>query len=476
MKKYEGYLGEIEYLIDKNALTEEHPYYKVYEYIIYSNRETLIKKEIKNNLLNEINRIKTIFFIDAEEDCKKIDLTMLPWLKESYNSIITRDYSRIQTLIRLLEPEKLDEFINEIYIETTSNAELEKTNTIIEKNYKTIIEKCLMSLNGLKFQNELFVKDKEINMDIVSKFYETLNEKDMLAINIIKKEEEKRNKLTIECNQINTILENKEKITCTYILETTDKKIKEIDKRILRILNKENKIFEYLLKQNIIEKYNNIITINITTDRLKELNISGDLFELLNIRCRLLLIQNIINDNIKENKTKIILGKEDKECLEHIIEHKDLEEIEPRFIKVKFTEIIDEFKAIKEKQFNQKTKELSDIMHNQELYKTELLKKIEQNSENNIYAIYLPTPLGITSRGNAIYIINVLKQIKEDEQTLINFLSNPSITILTPQQENKILNITKEKLVQYIEKETIISKEDNQKQLRLILKENKNAK
>ena len=478
MEKYKGYLGELEYLIDKEVITEEHPYYNLYEYIIQTNREKLVKRKIKETLLIEIDRLKELFFKEAKEDSIEIETKMLPWLYEAYKRIIAQDYSRIQALIILLEQNNFSEFINNIYTEVTSTADEEKKHSAIEKSYTKILEKCNMALRGIKYKNKPFVIENEdrIDKEIISQFYETLTEKEILAINIVKNEEETKSKLTVECNEIYKIIKDKEKITCKQILEITNNNIEKLDKQILEMLKKDNKMYEYLAKENIVENYNNQTTINITMNRLNELKISGELFEKLNVRCRLQIVENIIKDILKESQIEITLSQEDKKTLEKIIENKDLEEIEPRYISTKIIEIIEEFKNLKEKQFNNKSKELADIMHNQELYKTELLKKIEQDPENNIYLLYQPTPLGITSRGNAIYMINVLKKLSEDQEQLDSFLENQSVKILTPAEENIIENIVRERLIEYIDNNKVTPTEENEKQLRLILKENENAK
>ena len=166
------------------------------------------------------------------------------------------------------------------------------------------------------------------------------------------------------------------------------------------------------------------------------------------------------------NENKTINNKDDIEILEKIIESKNLEEIEPRFIELTIKEIKDEFKTIKEKQYNEKTEELANIMYNQEIYKTETLKQIENNPENNIYSMYIPTPQGTISRGNAIYIISVIKKIEQNPEQLYKFLSNSLVKVTSSKEENIMKTIVKEKLVNYINKETEeLCENNNQKQL-----------
>lgn len=474
MKKYEGYLGEIEELVDKNIMTEEHPYYDLYTYIKETYKEYIVKQKIHKAILEETTRIKDIFFKKAKDDSVEVDFTMLPFMKQEFEEIITKDYSQIEALINLLEPEMLNNFVNKIYDEIITERDIDNNRKIIEKTYWKIIEECRMALKGLKYKNQQFIDEYngDINTQIITEFLKTLDENDIKAISVIQQEEEKRIKKTIECNKHIEIIKNNEKIVNKYLTEILNQKIKRIDEEIFRILGIEKSIYAYMLKENMIEINGKQETLNITIDRLSEIKISGDLFELLNIRCRLLLIK----DHKEEKNTNIELDKNDIEKLEEIIKSYELEGIEPRYIEERLKEIQNEFKKIKEIQYNKESQELATIMHNQEIYKTTKLRKLEQDETNNIYALYVPTISGITSRGNAIYIINVLNNIQTDKKEIYEFLRNEKVSKLTSLEENYIWNVAAEKLSKYIQSETnrLSDNKVTFKQLKLIQEGEKN--
>ena len=108
-------------------------------------------------------------------------------------------------------------------------------------------------------------------------------------------------------------------------------------------------------------------------------------------------------------------------------------------------------------QYNEIIQAISNIDRNKEVFKTPIIKNLEQEYDTNILTIYMPSAPGITTRRNSLYIVKILTDLEENIPELNDFLQNDEVSKLPSNEENIITRTIREYLNKYI-KNTQIEK------------------
>ena len=456
-KKYKGNFGELLKLIEHGKITKEHPYYNLYKHIIETNKKTIRVYNIERIIKRELETIKQLINKQLNENCTIPNLEMQPYLIEPYMSVFNKYKGQLNRIKTLEETSNFNNLLFEIYNEfiKSINENQKIIDENIEKNYSALIKECIQALDGIKYRGNYLIEDKQengetvktINKKTVKELTGIIDEKDLEAFIILEDFETKRFELTSKFLQLKYEIENNKDIVYNYIINNIKIKIKEYDNEILKLLEKNTKILKKLQYENVITIQNGKYTIKLTNERLRELKITGEIFEILNIRCRLQDIEIRLEEKIKT--------KQEYQDLSKIIGYIDFETLEPRHLERELENLCNQYKDDKVALFNKIIQAISNIERSKELYKTPTIKKIEQETDTNIHTIYMPSAPGITTRRNALYIVKVLTEIEENTNEFYDFLQNDSVVKLENNEENIMTRIIREKLENYINENEI---------------------
>ncbi len=454
-KMYKGNFGELEKLIDYGQITKDHPYYNLYKYIKEINIERLRTNKIRVSLTENINRVRCLIENNFNNNCGIINLEMQPYITGIYQEVLNKYKKELEKISELEDEEEYNTMVKSIHSELKSTL---NENTIIrakeaKRLYDTLIDECSETLNGIKFKGKYLINEtiedgkikRRVNNETVRELTNKLSERELEAFIMLDRFENKKMNLTQKCLEISSEIENSKNTVFTYIVKRIQEKINKYEKRIFENVSKDKKLLKTLQIENIILKENGNFELNLTTDRLGELNFSGELFELLNIRCRL--------KDVEEKVLERITTEYYDENIKNYIEIPPFEKMEQRLIDEELDSIYEKYKKEKSKEYNEHSMAIANIEANKELYKTPIIKELEQELNTNILTITMPTAPGMISRRNALYIVKTLIELNENLEDLDKFLQNEKVSELPNIEQTLINNIAMEKIREHIEKE-----------------------
>lgn len=455
-KKYNGDFGELLKLVEYGKITQEHPYYNLFKYITETNKDKIRRYNIKTKLLKDIDTIKQQINQQFSNSCENMNLQMQPYLIEPYKKVYTKYTEQLNRISELENGTDFNYLLEDIYYEVILqiNENDKIVNENIQKKYDSIIKECSQSLNGIKFRGNYLIEEsivddkviRKINKNAVKELTEIIGERELEAFPILESFEEKKFKLGSKCLELKDEIVNSSNIVYTYIQKRIQAKIKEYDKKIFEHLSQDKKMSNKLQFENVITIENGIPEINLTGERLRELKITGEIFEILNIRCRLKDIETKLTEKIT---------KEEYKDLSKIIDNIDFETIEPRHVEMQLNILCKQYENEKIAQYNEIIQAISNIDRNKEVFKTPIIKNLEQEYDTNILTIYMPSAPGITTRRNSLYIVKILTDLEENIPELNDFLQNDEVSKLPSNEENIITRTIREYLNKYIKKTQI---------------------
>ena len=83
-------------------------------------------------------------------------------------------------------------------------------------------------------------------------------------------------------------------------------------------------------------------------------------------------------------------------------------------------------------------------------FKTSTIKDIEFDPESNIIALRMPAPEGMISRRDALYIIKTIVAAEDNKEELNKFLNNDKVAKLPNNEENYIVNSTRNLVYEHV--------------------------
>ena len=447
-KRYTTYLGELEKLIDSGKLNEEHEYYELYMYIKQLYKPLIIKQLIEKKINTILSTIGNKYIEEIQNIPKNIESVPIPTINQGIERIKSEN---LEKLVRIDNIEQTKKYIIETIYEEILNA-LNQTESQYEKsakqNLNKLISDCKVALTGIRYHGMRFIEEDKINNELIKDFTEKLNDDDFFSLYQLEKDETSKIEMIIEEKQINESLTNSKIIVTEFIINKIINKIQRIDEEIEQQLDQNTRLF--LQRENILTEEKGQIHINITTERLREIKISEkELFELLNVRCRL----NDIKEKLENGKEiKYEVCEKDKKILKRIMKDIELSEIELSSLELELKIIYKQFKQAKKEELKRIRSEISQLEENKKTIMTQTIRELFQDQSNNLELLCRPSSPQILSAKGAIYIVNTLTYLgKKRNEELINFLTNEKVAKLSSREENIIENITSRWINNYIE-------------------------
>jgi len=464
---YKGNFSEIEKLVDENKI-EGHPYEKLYNYIRMTNMETLRKNCIRRTLADITEQTRELLETSFEKNCgKEVNFEMQPYLIKPYAKVVRKYSNQIGQVKTFDKQAEFEEMVEKIYKDVMEkiNESPKLVQENIDKLHKEIMDACYETLFGVKYKGiylaeKLEEKDengeniKIINKETVKELASRLTDKDFDSFMNLEDSEIKKFKLSKRILELSDEIDNSQNALYSHFLDTVQKKIKACEEIIKTQLNeKKNKhLFNNLKENNIIEftKEGKMI-INLNLERLAEINIKGDIFDFLNVRCRLKFVEDYLLDNIEKNYLQSINdGSRKIKNLEEYYKPITFESIEPVKIKLVLDKAHREYREKKADEYNDITTAYSNLSNISEMFKTSTIKDIEQDHDSNTIALRMPAPRGMISRRDALYIIKTMVTAEENKEELNKLLNNDIIAKLPSNEENYILNSTRNLVYEHV--------------------------
>lgn len=457
---YKGNFSEIEKLIDENEI-EGHPYENLYNYIRMTNMETLRKNCIRRTLANITEKTREHLETSFEKNCgKDVDFEMQPYLIKPYEKVVRKYSNQIGQIKTFDKHAEFEEMVEKIYKDVMEKIN-ESTKLVQEakdKLYKEIMNACYETLHGVKYKGlELAEKindEKRINKEAVKELASRMKDSDFDSLMCLESYEIKKFKLSKECLELSDEINNSQNTLYSYLLDIVQKKLKACEEIINTQLheNKNKRLFNHLKENNIIEfTKEGKIVINLNLERLAEIKITGDLFDFLNVRCRLKYAEEYLSSNIEKNFLQsIINGSRKIKDLNGCFETITFESIEPRNIKVILDKAHKDYRAKRTNEYNDITTAYSNLCNKSEIFKTATIKDIEQDPDSNTIALRMPAPKGMISRRDALYIVKTLVVAEDNKEELNKFLNNEKVAQLPNNEENYILNSTRNLVYEHV--------------------------
>lgn len=458
---YKGNFGEIEKLIDENEM-DGHPYEDLYNYIRKTNMETLRKNCIRRTLAVNTERVREHLETSFEKNCgKEVDFEMQPYLIKPYAKVVRKYSNQIGQIKTFDNYTNFEEMVEKIYKDVMNkiNESPKLVEEEIEKLYSKIMIECSETLIGVKYKGQdLINTEKEpensINKKAVKDLISRISDKDLEALYMLELSEVKKIKLGKKCLELSDEINNSQNVVYSYLLNLVQKKLKACETIIKDKLceNKNKHLLSRLKEDNIVEfKRNDEIIINLNLERLAEINIPVELFDFLNVRCRLKYAEEYLTSNIKNDYLEgIISGKIKIKDLKGYFEIPTFESMEPRNIKVLLDEVHRIYRKEKGREYNDATTKFAYTQNNSELFKTATIKDLEQDSDSNTIALRMPAPEGMISRRDALYIVKTLIAIEDNKEELNKFLNSDKVAKLPSNEENYILNSTRNLVYEHV--------------------------
>lgn len=464
---YKGNFSEIEKLVDENKI-ENHPYEDLYNYIRMTNMGTLRKNCIRRTLADITEKTREHLETSFEKNCgKEVNFEMQPYLIKPYAKVV-RKYSNQIGQVKIFDKQaEFEEMVEKIYKDVMEkiNENPKLIHEEIGKLHKKIMDACYETLCGVKYKGiylaeRLEVKDehgekiKVINKEAVKALASRLSDKDFDSFLHLEDCETEKFELSRGILELSDEINNSKNALYSHFLDTVQKKIKACEEIIKTQLNeKKNKhLFNNLKENNIIEftKEGKMI-INLNLERLAEINIKGDIFDFLNVRCRLKFVEDYLLDNIDEDYLQSINnGTRKIKNLEGYYEPITFESIEPLKIKLVLDKAHREYREKKANEYNDITTEYSKKSNILNAFKTSTIKDIEFDPESNIIALRMPAPEGMISRRDALYIIKTIVAAEDNKEELNKFLNNDKVAKLPNNEENYIVNSTRNLVYEHV--------------------------
>lgn len=483
-----SYLNELKKIITLYKIEENDSYYDIYEYICKTQRDLKILLIIDETIIERIESKKKYL----EKTLKKnfngeiIDYNEFPVIGDIIKNIVVDDLIEYKAL-QIIEGNQPLESSQGLSSKNIAELEIRIYKAIleeikeIEKKYnkkeenkprekqildlkEKIEQKCISILIPVEINNKRLVKEGKIDLKLFKELYNLLDDDTIKILHELTKIETEKTGIYYNIKNIFEILENLNDIFYSLILEIINEKVEKIDNILtITILDpKYKKEKSMLMKNNNLNK-NQVDLGEYLLDYMEKFDI--EIYEMLNIRCRLMEIYNMIKETTPNIKIEKIISETEKanlkKELQNQIKNISIESTSSTDIIMLLKDTLNKFQRKKEKELIQNR---SQLIKQKELESTliSLLPK-----ECDIKSLYTPICKNITTPLEAIYIYNTLISINESGRNidrykeLIEFVSDEQIKIIKPEIENIIRQIINEQFEKYYEeiKNKLILKE-----------------